>query len=139
MTGVKVTARGPAVEKGKRKRILKDGGNRIVKALVELGEERLNKVLSPRPQGVFLSVGEAGPGKASTGNYRRNLNSVVRGLTGVLSDGGVVYGPWLESGRSSTRFRGYASFRKTKDFLNKERVRMGNKAIRVTVRKLNGF
>jgi len=35
----------------------------------------------------------------------------------VVHDRGIVYGPWLETGRSTTRFRGYHSFRRAVDQL----------------------
>ena len=97
-------------------------GRRLVRAVVERGQERLAETLRPRPGGVFLSVAEAAPGKASTGNYRRNVSTAMRGSVGVIDDGGVVYGPWLEgtgSRNGTTRFKGYASFRRTADWLNK--------------------
>lgn len=142
--GVKITVRGPALTPNKRENIITEGAHGLVRTLVELGAARLNKVLSPRPQGVYLSVAEARKGQASTGNYRRHLNSIVEGLNGILSDGGVIYGPWLETGkpppgRSSTRFKGYASFRKTKDYLNKQRGTMGKKAAALIIRKLRGI
>ena len=137
--GIKLTVRGPALTPNKRKNIITEGAHELVKTLVELGAARLNKVLSPRPQGVYLSVAEARKGQASTGNYRRHLNSIVEGLNGILSDGGVIYGPWLETGRSSTRFKGYASFRKTKDYLNKQRGTMGKNAAALIIRKLRGI
>lgn len=50
-----------------------------------------------------------------TGHYRSRIqtsnSSPVR-----ISDGGVIYGPWLEgvgSRNRSTRFKGYATFRRT--------------------------
>lgn len=137
--GVKITIRGPALTPNKRENIITEGAHGLVRTLVELGAARLNTVLSPRPQGVYLSVAEARKGQASTGNYRRHLNSIVEGLNGILSDGGVIYGPWLETGRSSTRFKGYASFRKTKDYLNKQRGTMGKKAAALIIRKLRGI
>ncbi len=98
----------------------------IVREAVETGSTRLLQTLRPRPAGVYLSVAEAGRA-ASVGNYRRNLNNrfARRGLTATLDDGGVVYGPWLEGTsrrNQTTRFKGYASFRRTKDWLNKSAV-----------------
>jgi hypothetical protein len=51
-----------------------------------------------------------------TGYYQSQVRAEARGsLTQVVTDGGVVYGPWLEgtgSRNSTTRFKGYASFRR---------------------------
>lgn len=89
--------------------------------LTEQGEQMLGTLLRPRPAGVYLSVAEAKPGRASTGNYRRNISGSVSQLRAVISDGGVVYGPWLEgvgSRNQSTRFKGYFSFRRTASYLS---------------------
>ena len=81
---------------------------------VERGELLLKERARPKPAGVFLSFAEAQKGKASRGNYSRNINGRVDGEIGRISDGQVVYGPWLEgvsSRNETTRFKGYHSFR----------------------------
>lgn len=91
-----------------------------VDEVMETGVNRLDEVLRPRPKGVYLSVSEAGRGKASTGHYRRSLHAERRGFGGVIDDSGVVYGPWLEgtsSRNQTTRFKGYRSFQKTGSWL----------------------
>lgn len=119
--GVHVETLGPLFDKdakGVVERWLEKGVQRIV----ELGEQRLDLMLRPRPAGVFLSVAEAKPGKASTGNYRRNVHGRVSNLEGILTDGGVVYGPWLEGTsrrNQTTRFKGYGVFRKTRTWIEK--------------------
>ena len=95
-------------------------GNAIVKEVAQLGESRLDQTLRPRPAGVYLSVAQAGRGQASTGNYRRNIHTRFRDLHARIDDGGVVYGPWLERGAGGTRFRGYASFRRTEQFMQRQ-------------------
>lgn len=51
-----------------------------------------------------------------TGYYESRVRTEARGsLETVITDGGVVYGPWLEgtsSRNETTRFKGYASFRR---------------------------
>ena len=51
-----------------------------------------------------------------TGRYQSQIQT-DRSVTGVVvTDGGSVYGPWLEgvsSRNTSSRFKGYATFRKT--------------------------
>jgi hypothetical protein len=96
----------------------KQTGENVVRELVETGTKLLAERLQPRPAGVYLSVAEAQKGKASTGNYRRNVMPVLNGLTGRIHDNGIVYGPWLELG--GKRFRGYASFRTIGDRLQNE-------------------
>ena len=111
----------------------------IVQALVESGEQRLDTMLRPRPAGVYLSVAEAGKGKASGGYYRRNVHGRVSNLNGRIDDGGVVYGPWLEGvsrGNETTRFKGYASFRKTSQWLQKNLRKIAGPAIQRMVERL---
>jgi hypothetical protein len=92
--------------------------------LIEKGEQRLGQILQPRPAGVYLSVQEAGKGKASKGHYRRNIHGEVKpDHSALITDGGVVYGPWLEgvsSRNEVTRFKGYSSFRKTAQWLEQQ-------------------
>lgn len=53
--------------------------------------------------------------RAPTGRYWNRVH-IERGDGGhVVTDGGVVYGPWLEgvgSRNNTTRFKGYSSFRR---------------------------
>ena len=122
---VSVQVTGPLVPEGAER--LHRAIERGVHDLVELGEERLAEMLRPRPAGVYLSVTEARPGQYSTGNYRRNVHGTSRNLHGLLTDGGVVYGPWLEgvsSRNATTRFKGYASFRRTAQYMEKEAARV---------------
>lgn len=55
-----------------------------------------------------------------TGRYRNSIvTDMVQGDR-VVRDGGMVYGPWLEgtsSRNTSTRFKGYQTFRKTRQWL----------------------
>ena len=55
-----------------------------------------------------------------TGRYRGQVVT-DRATTGwAVTDGGVVYGPWLEgtsSRNKTTRFKGYQTFRRTRQWL----------------------
>lgn len=44
--------------------------------------------------------------------YETQVTHERRGPSRVIHDRGIVYGPWLERGRTGTRFKGYASFRR---------------------------
>lgn len=59
-----------------------------------------------------------------TGYYESRVRTEARGgLETVITDGGVVYGPWLEgtsSRNETTRFKGYASFRRAADRLERD-------------------
>lgn len=51
-----------------------------------------------------------------TGYYQSRITTERRGRDAVVTDGRVVYGPWLEgisSRNQSTRFKGYRTFRQT--------------------------
>ena len=125
-----------------RKNIVDSVTKRFIQYAVELGEQRLDEMLRPRPAGVYLSVQAAQTGQGSTGNYRRNVSGRVQGSKGVIDDGNVVYGPWLEgtsSRNATTPFKGYASFRKTSDWLQKEVYTRKKQWEREYARKLNGI
>lgn len=137
---INVKASGPIFD-GKAPAVITKAGEDTVTEAVELGMEHLGELLRPRPSGVYLSVAEAQKGHASTGNYRRNLHDVVQSLHGRIDDSSVVYGPWLEgvsSRNESTRFKGYASFRRTKDWLEARMPAILKKNIDRAIAKLNG-
>lgn len=110
--------------------------NNIIREVVQLGESRLDQTLRPRPAGVYLSVAQAGRNQASTGRYRRSVHARFRDLHARIDDGGVVYGPWLEHGAGGTRFRGYAAFRRTGQFMQKQVGRVSAKHINRYIRRL---
>ncbi len=136
--GIGVEFRGPLFTLPDR--IVQKYGGRMVQKVMEAGEQRLDATLQIRPKGVYLSVGEAAPGRASKGNYRRNIHGRRNGLHAEINDGGVVYGPWLEkgAGRGITRFRGYASFRRVRDWLDKNRPKIIRPVVMDLVRELGG-
>ena len=110
--------------------IVRRGANHMIKDVAQEGEGRLDQILRPRPAGVYLSVQEAGRGQASTGNYRRHLQTTFRDRHARIDDGNVIYGPWLEgtgSRNASTHFKGYSSFRKTAQWLRQQMPRFVNK------------
>lgn len=144
-TGIKVEISGPLFDRGNP--ILKKWAARFVKVLLEIGEDRLNDVLRPRPAGVFLSVSETllrlrpKKGQKSAGNYRRFIERKHEGLSGILWDKNIIYGPWLEgtgSRNRTTRFKGYASFRKTRDWLDKRKDKVGDALKHKIIRELTG-
>jgi hypothetical protein len=137
---ISASVQGPLFKPGATNELIR-AGQATLRELVELGEQRLDETLRPKPAGVFLSVGEASPGQASTGNYRRNIGGRVSGLSGAISDGGVVYGPWLEgisSRNQKTRFKGYSSFRKTGQWLEKKARSVIKKHIGKGIKRLGG-
>jgi len=132
--GIEVEISGPLFKKGAK--ITRDAMQDAVQELVELGEDRLDRGLRPRPAGLYLSAAQAQPGKASTGHYRRSVSGEVQGLRGRIDDGKVIYGPWLELGGG--RFKGYAAFRKTGQWLEKKADDVLEKHARKAVQRMKG-
>jgi len=134
---VEILVSGPLF-RGQPGRVIQRGVKKAIQELVEKGEERLAEMLRPRPSGVFLSVSEAR--QKRTGHYRRNISSRVSGMQAVISDGGVVYGPWLEgvgSRNAVTRFKGYGSFRRVGQWLNTQKLRVFGRHMARAARDLN--
>ena len=80
----------------------------IVRELTDLGWNRLESAF---PTGAPVK----------TGFYAGSVHAFQSGQHAyTIDDSGVVYGPWLEgtSARNeTTRFKGYATFRRTRDWL----------------------
>ena len=137
--GIEVEVSGPLLKKGAK--LTRDAMEDAVQELVELGIDRLHRGLRPRPAGLYKSAAQAQKGKASTGNYRRNVHGEVQGLTGRIDDGGVIYGPWLEgtsSRNQTTRFKGYGAFRLTAQWLEKKADDVLEKHTRKAAKRLRG-
>lgn len=140
-TGITVKLNGPVFNPRRTNSILEAGTQAGIQDLTERGEDNLNDLARIRPTGVYLTVEQAGRRNASKGNYRRNISSVVRRLRAIISDGGVIYGPWLEgtsSRNQTTRFKGYGMFRRTRDWMQIRAKSIVEPHIRRAVRKLNG-
>jgi hypothetical protein len=74
--------------------------------------------------------------KHPTGFYRRHIAERHAGLTEVVHDSGVVYGPWLAGAsrrNQATRFKGYAHWRRATQAL---RQRAGAVAVRLIGERL---
>lgn len=72
--------------------------------------------------------------KHPTGYYKSQVKVRTGGPDKVISDGGVVYGPWLEGVGSrnfpKTRFKGYSSFRRAFQSIDRRAERMGQRLLR---------
>lgn len=73
-----------------------------------------------------------------TGHYMSRIKAEPVGTRWQVTDSGVVYGPWLESGRNSrrTRFRGYATFRRVAAMVNRQARTRAERVIFQYVRRL---
>ncbi len=77
-----------------------------------------------------------------TGHYRRSVHGELEdSRNGVIHDSNVIYGPWLEgtsSRNASTRFKGYAMFRRSRQQLDREKGDIVGRRMSKAARKLNG-
>lgn len=100
----------------------------MVREVTELGVERLTTSF---PTGVPVK----------TGNYRRNINPTIAGMTGRIDDSQVIYGPWIEgtgSRNQTTRFKGYSTFRRTAQWLEEQVPIVARKRAEMLVKELGG-
>lgn len=69
-----------------------------------------------------------------TGYYKSQVHARGVGDDRIVDDGGVIYGPWLEGVGSRnapvTRFKGYSSFRRVAQRIDREAEHMGNRLLR---------
>lgn len=103
--------------------ILLDEALSTSEQIAKQGVERLQQLLQPRPAGVLLSIEQAGKTRVSGARgatYASTIHAIRSNLNVTILDNNAVYGPWLEgtgSRNDTTRFKGYASFRKTEQWL----------------------
>lgn len=125
---VLVRAKGPLLD-GATKRVVKKHLTAMKKALgddlVDQVQQQLDRVL-------------VNP----TGHYRSQIDYTVNQGSGavVVHDRGVVYGPWLEgtgSRNATSRFKGYATFRKIMQQAQADVDKVALEHVRATVRELS--
>lgn len=122
-----VTATGPLFDG----RATKAAGNFVVEAEREVAQAGANEVRNRLGQVL----------EHPSGRYRSNIvTDLVQGDP-VVTDGGVVYGPWLEgtsSRNTSTRFKGYQTFRKTRQWLASKADAIAETKIRPYLSRMGG-
>ena len=75
-----------------------------------------------------------------TGYYQAHIEIDRRGGDRVVHDSDVIYGPWLEgtgSRNDSTRFKGYASFRRAAQTVEGQVDRLVRGAVSAFVRRVS--
>lgn len=75
-----------------------------------------------------------------TGFYESNIQVERREVYRGVSDGGVIYGPWLEgtsSRNKTTRFKGYKTFRTVKQELDRDSEMLAQPYVDEFVRGMN--
>lgn len=78
--------------------------------------------------------------KHPTGYYESRIRVDTTRTTAVVDDSGVVYGPWLEgvsSRNRSTRFKGYAAFRRSAQRVQKRVPQITRQTVRTSVARMN--
>lgn len=96
-----VTVNGPIVE-GTADRIVNDHLHNITELVAEEGIKLVRTHLDSKL-------------RRPTGRYLRSLRVVTDTRGTAFTDGGVIYGPWLEgvaNRNRRSRFKGYAAFRR---------------------------
>jgi hypothetical protein len=94
---------------------LEDGLDDVAQRGVNLVRQRLGGVL-----------------RHPTGHYESVIQTERAGADRAVTDGGIIYGPWLEgvSERNrTTRFKGYATFRRTTAELDRQAGAIAERAI----------
>lgn len=74
-----------------------------------------------------------------TGHYRSSIHAQHQFGDDTVTDGGIVYGPWLEgtgSRNETTRFKGYATFRRVFTRLESEAGAIAEKVLREHLRRM---
>lgn len=76
-----------------------------------------------------------------TGYYRSRIQVERRSIYRGISDGGVIYGGWLEgvsSRNATTRFKGYHTFRMVTQELDKDKSKIAQPFVNKFVAEMNG-
>lgn len=112
---------------GLAERVVRDAVRDTVQDLAERGERMVKAQLYPGHGFKF-------------GNLRRSITSRVEDRLTARVDTDVVYGPWVESGasRRQTRFKGYAMFRKSRQAMERMKLRLLSQHVARAARRLNG-
>lgn len=76
-----------------------------------------------------------------TGYYESRVHSERNRGDSVVTDGGVIYGPWLEgtgSRNRTTRFKGYGTFRRVRAKLQRQAGRTAERVLPPYIRRMGG-
>ncbi len=77
--------------------------------------------------------------KHQTGHYRSSIRVVQRFGDDTITDGDIVYGPWLEgtgSRNQTTRFKGYSTFRRVMQRLDAQVPEIAEEFLRPYIRRM---
>lgn len=105
--------------------------------LDRMTEEIADTVAKQGKQDVLQRLGQVL--RHPTGRYESRLRVNERGTQATVDDQRSVYGPWLEgtgSRNSSTRFKGYATFRLVRQQLDAKARRIADEVVARTIGRL---
>lgn len=123
-----VTQKGPIFDAA----VSKAAGRRMVIAINDaIAREGVHRAL------VYLGSVLRNP----TGYYESNIRVERRAIQRTVTDNDVVYGGWLEgidSRNRTTRFKGYWTFRKMKQSLERDKVKLAQPYVYRFVREMGG-
>lgn len=122
-----VSTSGPFFD-GRRDRIIKNFQENAEQAVAQQGENLVHQ----RLQGSI---------RVNRGVYESHIHTERQQDDLMVTDGGMVYGPWLEgtgSRNRTTRFKGYASFRLATQELDRQAAVIADKELQTAVAELNG-
>jgi hypothetical protein len=112
---------------------LKRGAGLIKEAVETAGEDVAQEAFDEVHQRLRAVL------KHPTGHYESRVQVSNQSNTLQISDGGVVYGPWLEgtsSRNGSTRFKGYHTFRQVLQRMDQKAEQVADHAIAAAVKKI---
>jgi hypothetical protein len=105
---------------------------RAMRALLDY-EQDVEKVLARRGAALVVSFSKASF-KNVTPYYWYQIHEEPAGAGWEVTDGGVIYGPWLEgvgSRNATTRFKGYGMYRRASQALNQQAVMIAEGHLRL--------
>lgn len=76
-----------------------------------------------------------------SGRYQSRISVERQQNDRAVTDGGIVYGPWLEgtsSRNNRTRFRGYSTFRRVTQRLEAKASDIADDVVKRSIRRLGG-
>lgn len=77
--------------------------------------------------------------KRPTGRYRRSIHVQSEFGAEVVTDGGIVYGPWLEgtgSRNRTTRFKGYSTYRRVAQYVDERSEEIAQALVPAYLRRM---
>lgn len=109
------------------------------KSIIRRMEEQMRQDIAEKGQNLVLANLDSSI-RVNQGVYTGKIHTDRQADSNLVTDGGVVYGPWLEgtgSRNRTTRFKGYASFRRATQELDRSAVEVAEKAAQPYIAELN--